>query len=126
MTWVVLFHYLMVRPAAFDDPWVRLLAAPGEPSRAVQFIDVRDVAAFVVRALEREASGAVNVTGLPGAVSMLDVIAGHIPFMVVDLQPALQRPLPGLAAQMLALPYNPNNVCEDAAPVSEAPRWPRS
>jgi glutamate/tyrosine decarboxylase-like PLP-dependent enzyme len=26
--------------------------------------------------------------------------------------------LPGLAAQMLALPYNPNNVCEDAAPVT--------
>lgn len=26
--------------------------------------------------------------------------------------------LPGLAAHMLALPYNPNNVCEDAAPVT--------
>jgi glutamate/tyrosine decarboxylase-like PLP-dependent enzyme len=26
--------------------------------------------------------------------------------------------LPGLAAQMLTLPYNPNNVCEDAAPVT--------
>ncbi|WP_114241339.1 pyridoxal-dependent decarboxylase [Dyella sp. C9] len=26
--------------------------------------------------------------------------------------------LPGLAAQMLALPYNPNNVCEEAAPVT--------
>ena len=26
--------------------------------------------------------------------------------------------LPGLAAHMLALPYNPNNVCEDSAPVT--------
>lgn len=26
--------------------------------------------------------------------------------------------LPGLAAQILTLPYNPNNVCEDAAPVT--------
>src|SRR3546814_10625736 len=26
--------------------------------------------------------------------------------------------LPGLAAQMLTLPYNPNNVSEDAAPVT--------
>lgn len=26
--------------------------------------------------------------------------------------------LPGLAAQLLTLPYNPNNVCEDAAPVT--------
>jgi glutamate/tyrosine decarboxylase-like PLP-dependent enzyme len=34
---------------------------------------------------------------------------GH---MVSDLA------LPGLAAQMLALPYNPNNVSEDAAPVT--------
>ncbi len=34
---------------------------------------------------------------------------GH---MVSDLA------LPGLAAQMLTLPYNPNNVCEDAAPVT--------
>ena len=34
---------------------------------------------------------------------------GH---MVSDLM------LPGLAAQMLALPYNPNNVSEDAAPVT--------
>src|SRR5690606_4810211 len=34
---------------------------------------------------------------------------GH---MVSDLA------LPGLAAQMLTLPYNPNNVSEDAAPVT--------
>lgn len=26
--------------------------------------------------------------------------------------------IPGLAAQLLTLPYNPNNVCEDAAPVT--------
>ena len=26
--------------------------------------------------------------------------------------------LPGLAAQILALPYNPNNVSEDAAPIT--------
>ncbi len=36
----------------------------------------------------------------------------YIGHMVSDLL------LPGLAAQMLALPYNPNNVSEDAAPVT--------
>jgi 2'-hydroxyisoflavone reductase len=48
---------------------------PGPPERTVQFIDVRDLAGFVVHALERDCAGIYNVTSAPGALSMRDVIA---------------------------------------------------
>jgi hypothetical protein len=40
----------------------------------------------------KAAAGRYPPRTVPGSVpAMLDVIAGHIPFMVVDLQPALQQ-----------------------------------
>lgn len=39
------------------------VAAPGRPSRTVQFIDVRDLAEWMVRLLERGAHGTFNATG---------------------------------------------------------------
>lgn len=45
------------------------MLAPGDPSEPMQFIDVRDVAAFVVRVVEGRKSGVLNVTGIPGAVT---------------------------------------------------------
>lgn len=39
------------------------VAAPGRPGRCVQFIDVRDLAAWVVGALERGVRGTYNATG---------------------------------------------------------------
>jgi 2'-hydroxyisoflavone reductase len=47
---------------------------PGPPDRAIQFIDVRDVAAFIVRTIEADLGGAYNVTSPPGAISMRDLI----------------------------------------------------
>ncbi len=47
---------------------------PGPPDGPVQFIDVRDVAAFVVRVLERDLAGVYNVTSPRGAIRMRDVI----------------------------------------------------
>ncbi len=49
--------------------------APGTPDRRVQFVDVRDLAAFAVALLERGAGGAYNVTSPPGRFAMGDVTA---------------------------------------------------
>jgi nucleoside-diphosphate-sugar epimerase len=69
---------LIVRPGLIVGPrdpterftyWVRRVArggeilAPGEPNRPVQLIDVRDLANWVVRALEDGVTGVFNATG---------------------------------------------------------------
>ena len=38
---------------------------PGAPSRSVQVIDVRDLAAWIVEKVEERATGVYNVTGHP-------------------------------------------------------------
>jgi len=40
-----------------------MVMAPGDPARAVQFIDARDLALWMVTVLERNLSGAFNATG---------------------------------------------------------------
>jgi 2'-hydroxyisoflavone reductase len=64
------FTYWPVRIARGGDVLV-----PGPPEREVQFIDVRDVAGFIVHAIERDFDGIYNVTSPLGAVRMRDVIA---------------------------------------------------
>jgi 2'-hydroxyisoflavone reductase len=59
-------------PARFDRGGDVLV--PGPPERGVQFIDVRDLAGFVVHAIERDSDGIYNVTSARGAVSMRDVV----------------------------------------------------
>jgi 2'-hydroxyisoflavone reductase len=69
---------LVVRPGLVVGPhdptdrfahWPRRMArgerglAPGDPADPGQFIDVRDLAAWVVRALESGATGVFNATG---------------------------------------------------------------
>jgi 2'-hydroxyisoflavone reductase len=49
--------------------------APGIPQRPVQFIDARDLAAFVMRLLERNAGGTYNATSPQGLSTMGDVLA---------------------------------------------------
>jgi 2'-hydroxyisoflavone reductase len=71
---------LVVRPGLIVGPrdptdrytyWVRRLTrggavlAPGDGSRLVQYVDARDLAAFVVTLLERGRGGTWNVTGRP-------------------------------------------------------------
>jgi 2'-hydroxyisoflavone reductase len=46
------------------------VAAPGRPQRRVEFIDVRDLAEWMVRLLERGVGGIFNATGPGEAVSM--------------------------------------------------------
>jgi 2'-hydroxyisoflavone reductase len=51
------------------------ILAPAPEDAPVQFIDVRDLAAFVVLALERGSGGTFNASGVPGAITMGAVVA---------------------------------------------------
>jgi 2'-hydroxyisoflavone reductase len=51
------------------------LLAPGRPERGVQFIDVRDLAAWIIQLVERRQTGVYNADGEPEAVSMQDLLA---------------------------------------------------
>ncbi len=72
---------LIIRPGLIVGPhdpsdrftyWVRpRRLAPGRPERRVQFIDARDLAAWIVALLEERATGVLNATGRP--VPMSDV-----------------------------------------------------
>jgi 2'-hydroxyisoflavone reductase len=82
---------LLVRPGYVVGPhdstdrftsWVRRVAlggtilAPGDGTDHVQFVDARDLGAFVVRLLEDGATGAFNVDGPPMTVAdLLEAIA---------------------------------------------------
>ncbi|KIL48726.1 NAD-dependent epimerase/dehydratase family protein [Jeotgalibacillus campisalis] len=77
---------LCIRPGLIvgpDDPtdrftyWVERtarggeVAAPGEPSRAIQWIDVRDLAQWVIRMTEKRTSGTFNAAGPAGTMDEL-------------------------------------------------------
>jgi 2'-hydroxyisoflavone reductase len=51
------------------------VAAPARASFPVQFIDVRDLAQWMVSLLERDVSGVFNATSPAGAITMGDVLA---------------------------------------------------
>jgi 2'-hydroxyisoflavone reductase len=48
--------------------------APGDPDGQVQFVDVRDLAAWMLHCIERNVTGVHNAVGFAGRVSMLDVL----------------------------------------------------
>jgi 2'-hydroxyisoflavone reductase len=50
------------------------ILVPGRPQRTVQFIDVNDLAAFTLHALETGTAGTFNVRGPSGLLSMSDFI----------------------------------------------------
>jgi 2'-hydroxyisoflavone reductase len=59
------FTYWVARVARGGE-----VLAPGRPESAVQFIDVRDLAEWTVRMIERKETGVYNANGLPGTVTM--------------------------------------------------------
>jgi 2'-hydroxyisoflavone reductase len=74
---------LIVGPDDYTDRftyWVMRVAdggevlAPGRPDRFVQFIDVRDLAEWIVTMLERKETGAYNAHGLPETFTMQTVL----------------------------------------------------
>ena len=63
------FTYWVVRVAGGGE-----VLAPGRPDRVVQFIDVRDLAEWIVRMIERKETGVYNATGLPNNLTMERVL----------------------------------------------------
>jgi 2'-hydroxyisoflavone reductase len=48
--------------------------APGDPDGHVQFVDVRDLAAWMLHCIEHDVTGVHNATGFHGRVSMAEVL----------------------------------------------------
>jgi 2'-hydroxyisoflavone reductase len=80
---LVLRPGLIVGPYDYTDRftyWVARVArggevlAPGRRERHVQFIDARDLAEWTVQMIERRQTGVYNCTGVPGAVTMGEVL----------------------------------------------------
>ena len=46
------------------------ILAPGDPEQLVQFVDVRDLSAWVIRSIETDRTGVFNVTGPAAPLSM--------------------------------------------------------
>jgi len=59
------FTYWVVRVASGGE-----VLAPGRPERFIQFIDVRDLAEWAIRMIERSAAGAYNTHGKPNTLTM--------------------------------------------------------
>jgi len=59
------FTYWVVRVASGGE-----VLAPGRPERFIQFIDVRDLAEWTIRMIERSAAGAYNTHGQPSTLTM--------------------------------------------------------
>ncbi|MFO1076753.1 MAG: NAD-dependent epimerase/dehydratase family protein [Planctomycetota bacterium] len=49
--------------------------APGDPDGHVQFVDVRDLAQWMLHCLEQNVTGVYNATGFAGRVSMAEVLS---------------------------------------------------
>jgi 2'-hydroxyisoflavone reductase len=79
----------IVRPGLIAGPWDKTdrfswwpariarggrVAAPGRSARPVQFIDVRDLALWMVKLIENDAGGDYNATSPPGAITMGGVL----------------------------------------------------
>jgi len=62
------FTYWVQRVARAIE--VREVLAPGRPARCVQLIDVRDLAGWTVRMIERKETGIYNANGLPNNLTM--------------------------------------------------------
>ena len=63
------FTYWVVRVVRGGE-----VLAPSRPERFVQFIDVRDLAEWLVSMVERKETGAYNAHGLPGRLTMGNVL----------------------------------------------------
>src|SRR5690349_3734826 len=59
------FTYWPVRVARGGE-----VLAPGQPDRFIQFIDVRDLAEWIVSMIERKSTGAYNAHGVPKMLTM--------------------------------------------------------
>src|ERR1700733_1069867 len=64
------------------------MVAPDKPGDRVQFIDARDLAAFVLRLVERNTVGTFNATSAPGMFTIGDVVAASISAANATVKPS--------------------------------------
>ena len=70
------------------------MVTPDQPSDRVQFIDARDLAAFVLRLVERKTVGTFNATSPPGVFTIGDVVSASIAAANAMAKPTLSpRPV---------------------------------
>jgi 2'-hydroxyisoflavone reductase len=108
----------IVRPGKVAGPhdnqggltyWVREAARggrveiPGDPEQSIQLIDVRDLAALVVRLLVDERGGAFNAVGEPTTITSLVETCAAVAGTTVEIVPVL----PARRAPLLDLPGQP-------------------
>jgi 2'-hydroxyisoflavone reductase len=98
------FTYWPVRIARGGE-----VLAPRDASMPVQIIDVRDLAAWTVRAMNEGSSGPYNLTGTPGSLTFGDVIEASM--RVSGVRPALTW-----VSEEFLLEH-------EVAPWSELPLW---
>jgi len=90
-------------------------ACPGQPSDPVQVVDVRDLAAFAIQAVERRTAGTFNVLSPPGRFSIGDVVGESVTAAMRIARPQ-PSPVPvWIPAEFLA--------AEKVAPWSDMPVW---
>ena len=77
------FTYWPARAARGGD-----MVTPGKPSDRVQFIDARDLAAFVLRLVERKTVGTFNATSPPGMFTIGDVVSASISAADATVKPS--------------------------------------
>lgn len=117
---------LIVGPYDYTDRftyWVARVArggkvlAPGRPQRPVQFIDARDLADWTVKTIEEKRVGVYNCNGLPGAVTMENLLeeckavsGSDASFKWVDEEFLLQRQVGAWSEQPLWLPESEESL----------------
>lgn len=77
------FTYWPARAARGGD-----MAAPGTPKDRIQFIDSRDLAAFVLGLVESQTIGIFNATSPPGMFNMGDLVQASITAANATVKPA--------------------------------------
>ena len=119
---------LTIRPGVIVGPgdhldrftyWVMRVArggevlAPGWPDRTIQFIDVRDLAEWTVRMIEKKSSGIYNATGMPDTLTMQSLLNvckkvsdSNAYFTWVDDQFLLQEKVEGWSEMPLWFPQD--------------------
>jgi 2'-hydroxyisoflavone reductase len=91
------------------------MAAPGTPKDKIQFIDSRDLAAFVLSLVETKTMGIFNATSSPGKFSMGELVQTSIAAANSQVKPAPNAHPTWIPADFLAK--------EKIAPWSDMPVW---
>jgi 2'-hydroxyisoflavone reductase len=91
------------------------IAAPGSPKDGVQFIDVRDLAAFTLRCVENDVGGVFNLVSAPGQFSIGSLLRESQNAAAASVKPKPKSRLSWIPADFLE--------AQKVAPWSDMPVW---